>query len=318
MFGFSTLQGLGKNAVELSSKDPLYNFYIYTLNQIGLEGEEPDGTFDDQPVQQFADTIVLDLFEVETESAAVPGIEKEAVVIFGLWMRFYHYIYDVVRICRDDGDNGDKTQMINNLDKAAAVWIGRLQVFGDNSRGTMLYNLAERAGFNFAQDHGEAPVNAKIIQSLELFKATIEIGVCSNPDGEGYKILYEEMLKIVTQMNVPLVQNLIHYITTGAALIVIEMYTLAIFPQLISCNVSLFDYFEDELYKLASQPKDEVDLMKLISSVRKMYGCLGLSCSDIGAHTGGSACEDVEVDPIAPIVGYTPTSDVRSVSTNIK
>ncbi len=77
------MQSLGKNSIDFSGQDPLFNFYTYALNQIG------GGTsnFDGEPVENYADTIVMDLFGVESTTAHVPGIEKEAVVIFGLWMR---------------------------------------------------------------------------------------------------------------------------------------------------------------------------------------------------------------------------------------
>ena len=315
LFICRTLQSLGMDANEFSSNDPLFNYYVYALNEIGKEEGETNGMFDGFPAEQYADTIVLDLFNVEAITTSVPGIEKEAVLILSVWMRFYHYIHKVVTSCRDNGSDVDI--MIASLDKAAALWIGRLQVYGDNTRGTMLYNLAERAGVNFGQDIGEVPVNTRILESLKVIKAAIASGVCSQGDGEGYKILYEEMLKIESQMNIPIVQNFIHYITTDAAAKLIELYAIAIFPQIISCDVTLVQYFFEELRKLATKPKEEVDLMLALSTMQRMFGCLGISCSQVGSHAGGSGCDDDEVNPIASIVGYTPTSDVRNVRVNL-
>jgi hypothetical protein len=309
--GNSTLESLGKYASGISSQDPMFTYYTYALNQIGrLEGAPIDGNFDGQPVEEYADTIVKDLFDAEALKPPGLGIEKEATIILGLWMRFHHHIYEVMRICRDDGSN--QAQMIENLDKAVAFWIGRMQIHGDNARGTMLYNLAERSGVHFSQDQGEVPVNRKMMGAWTFFKTEIESGTCSSEDG--YKMLYLEMINVEGMMNVPLVQNFIHHVISGAPLEIIELYAVSLFPQIISCDITFIDYFDDELHKLARKPRNDDNLSKAISLVRKMYGCLGLTCDDVGAHISGSACNDDELNPIRAIVGYTPNTDVRNVS----
>ena len=243
---------------------------------------------------------------------------------------------ETVKLCRDGVvvDDGTGTggsmdadasidELLATLDKGIALWIGRLQVHGDNTRGTMLYNLAERAGANFVQDHGEVPVNRKLMEIWTSMKTSITDGICSssqqdeNGNRNGYKVLYEQVSKITTQMNIPLIQNFIHYITIGAETKIIELYAIAIFPQITSCDETFVNYFYDELRNLALKPENDVNLQRAISIVRGMYSCLGVSCDDIGAHVGGARCVDDEVDPIAAIVGYTPKSDVRGVSVYI-
>ena len=307
------MRSLGVDALSYSGQAPLYNYYTYALRQIGkLEGES-GGTFDGQLAENYADTIVDDLFGVELITSPVPGIEKEAVLITGLWMRCYSYINEIVRLCRDEGSSVNTETLIENLDKSVALWIGRMQVHGDNTRGTMLYNFAERAGVNFAQDHGEVPVNRKLIDSWQSIKDKIEEGVCAQTSEDAHKVFYDEMNNVIRQMNIPLVQNFIHYITTGAERKIIELYALVIYPQIISCDDSFVDLTFDELSKLA-KPEDEIDLMSTISKVREMYSCLGVTCNDIGSHSSGSSCIDDEVDPKKSIAGYQPNTDVRGVS----
>jgi hypothetical protein len=317
IYTHSTLENLGRDALAFSKNDPLFNYFMYALREVGvLEGDQLEGYFDDKPVDEYAHTVVDDLFGVEMISNPVPGIEKEAVTILSLWMRCYHYMNDIVNRCRDDGETVDKNLLLANLDKAAALWIGRLQVYGDNTRGTMLYNFAERAGVNFHQDHGEVPVNTKLIQSWTTFRDLINADVCSQADGEGYKFLYEELLKVITQMNIPLVQNFIHYITVGAEAKLIELYAVAIFPQIISCDLSFIEYFFSELVKLAQKPEDETNLQEAISKMSGMHSCLGVTCADIGSHSGGVSCQDADEDLKREIAGYTPNTDVQNVSTS--
>mmetsp|Transcript_5655 Transcript_5655/g.8450 ORF Transcript_5655/g.8450 Transcript_5655/m.8450 type:complete len:2169 (-) Transcript_5655:99-6605(-) len=302
-----TLKSLGKDTSSVN-ENPLFSFYTYSLMRVGgEEGEEVARYFDDAPVEEYANTVVNDLFGVESSTSFVLGIEKEAVTILGLWMNCYNYMSEIVRLCRDKEDNA---KMLESLDKAIALWIGHLQVYGDNARGTMLYNLAERAGFNFAQDHGEAPANAELMKLWLSIKEEIKKDTCQNDDG--HEFLYRKILKVAGQMNIPLVQNFIHYIMTGAENKLIELYTVAIFPQIISCDLSFNDYFYDLLRDLALKPKDQINLTVALSNLQKMYNCLGVSCAQIGAHAGGISCVDEEIDPIASIVGYLPTSNVAS------
>ncbi len=308
--GCSTLQSLGKNSSSMS-ENPLFNFYTYALMRVGgEEGEEVARYFDEAPVEEYANTIVNDLFSVESSTAYVLGIEKEAVTIMALWMKCYDYMNEIVRLCRDK--ENDAAKMLDSLDKAVALWIGHLQVHGDNNRGTMLYNLAERAGFNFAQDRGEVPVNTELMKLWQSIKEKINNNTCQ--DDNGHEDLYREVQKVKSQMNIPLVQNFIHYIMTGAANKMVELYALALFPQIISCDLSLNDYFYEFLRELATKPKDEVSLMDAFSNVQRMYDCLGVSCAQIGAHAGGVPCVDEEIHPITSIVGYLPTSRVTDVS----
>ena len=173
-----------------------------------LEGEQ-NGLFDGVP----AHTIVSDLFGVEQITSPVSGIEKEAVTITGLWMRCYTYIHKIVRQCRDPFSIATTNNLLAYLDKAITLWIGRLQVHGDNSHGTMLYNLAERAGTNFGQDHGEVPVNRKFMDTWQQIKDKIEEGVCSkiHENKDAYKVFYDEVTFVTRKMNIPLIQNFIHH-----------------------------------------------------------------------------------------------------------
>jgi len=306
-----TLQNIGL-ANGTYSRDPLFNYNSYVFRNLEV-GQ--GGLFDDQPAEHYLNTIVMDLFDIDVEDSSAPsqyvrGIEKEAALILNVWMRCYHHIYEVVRIC--GMGNPDGTMMLEELDKAAALWIGRLQVYDDSTRGTMLYNLAERSALNFGQDFGEAPVNFKIIKSMNVMRSIINEGGCIDDNEEGYKSIYLEMNKIIGQMIVPIVQNYIHYASKDVGDIngkALELYSVAIFPQIVSCDNSYHESFYSRLIDLSN--KDYTELEGSILQMQEMYNCLGISCDDVGAHFGGIMCEDHDFRRVK-LAGYQSESYVQN------
>lgn len=322
-----TLSGLGIGSPRNSTLQPLKNYYINFFDAAGRYfGNEP-GTFDKQEVELYPNTLIEDLFEVDEVAEPVPGIEKEGILIFAVWMRVYEILYTgLILACREGGDDMQQTMELG-LDMAAALWIGRLQINGDNARGTMLYNLAERAAINFDQDHGESEVNKKFLTKLKAVRQIVantdgqcdggyvEYSAKSNTETDTmYYRLYEALIDLIGVMNVPLIQNLIHYIVTEADGKLIEMYMLALLPQLSSCNPKYLEYTLDIIAKIPSKEYTNDELMEFIGHVQDMYSCLGTTCEDVGIHTGDLGCEDLLLDRIRPLAGYKPVYDVRSFS----
>jgi hypothetical protein len=240
-----TLKMLGIRKSRDAIEDPISNYNVNTFNAIGKLDNENDGSFDEEPVYNYANTLIIDLFNVEGQSDPVRGIEKEGALILGAWMRVYEDLYNVLRYCGAPDAHADPEELLQLLDRVAALWIGRLQSYGDNTRGTMLYNLAERTSIHFNQEHGEAEVNTKFLFILNEMKAMVDNGECFD-DGSlqtGYHVLYKHFHQIVGVMNIPLIQNLIHYIAFDADPKLIELYVLALMPQLRSCNEDYFDFF---------------------------------------------------------------------------
>jgi len=300
-------------------EDPISNYNVNTFNAIGKLDNENDGSFDEEPVYNYANTLIIDLFNVEGQSDPVRGIEKEGALILGAWMRVYEDLYNVLRYCGAPDAHADPEELLQLLDRVAALWIGRLQSYGDNTRGTMLYNLAERTSIHFNQEHGEAEVNTKFLFILNEMKAMVDNGECFD-DGSlqtGYHVLYKHFHQIVGVMNIPLIQNLIHYIAFDADPKLIELYVLALMPQLRSCNEDYFDFFISEVGVLSSGDYIDDDLLGIVENVQLMYSCLGVTCKDVGTHATGIGCDDENVQPIHSLAGYIPTNNVRNVSLRV-
>lgn len=307
--GELTLASLGRDAKNFSAYDPLFNYYVDCFLDLGeTVEEESTGIFDKFPVDQYAHAIVTDLFDVPEDQSS-DGIETEAVLVTGLWMRVYHYLYQNIRLC---ATSDDTRLMLRNIDKAAALWIGDKQTYGSNSVGVLLYNLAERTSIIFGQDGGESHVNTEFLSTLAKMKLSIEADECSAQSGTntfGYNKMHRYVTDALRQMNILLVQRLIHFMETGVNKKFKELYLLAVIPQIRACSPSEYDYF---LNNVILQKPYTLETLN-ISHLQKMYSCLGVTCEDIGSYSGGRVpqCDGANVEPLIPLAGYLPVSDVN-------
>jgi hypothetical protein len=140
------------------SNDHLYNTYRHAFYQLGIDSENDEiGEFDGNPVDEYGNTIVMDLFELNATRS-----ETEGALIINVWMAIAHEFESINVACRLD-DEKSVDEMNRALDRAAALWIGADQIRGDNLHGHLLYNLAENAGELFGQDTGETWVNLQLM-----------------------------------------------------------------------------------------------------------------------------------------------------------
>jgi len=307
--GELTLMSLGANAGAYSAYDPLFNYYVDCFQELGRTVEnEGQGVFDKLPVDQYAHAIVTDLFDA-TNDASSDGVETEAILATGLWMRVYHYLYQNLQLCTT---NVDTRLMLRNIDKAAALWIGDKQTYGSNTVGVLLYNLVERTSLLFGQDEGEANVNTEFLSTLEAMKITVEAEECNAESGtntRGYEKMHQYVTDAVRQMNILLVQRLIHFLETDLDTKFRELYVLSLLPQIRACSESEYEYFLnnvvlDKLY---------TDESLNIAHLQKMYSCLGVTCEDIGSYSGDRLpqCDGAKVEPKIPLASYVPVTDVH-------
>lgn len=310
---------MGRFVVE----DPVINYHMNCFNAIGRLSNEGEGMFDERGIEDFADTLVTDLFYVEDESEPIRGIEKEGVLIFNIWMEIYHNLYSAVRSCQSRSDDSEtrKNSILYHLDNAMALWIGRFQSHGDNNKGTMIYNLVERIAIHFNQDHGEAFTNSQFMQLMKNMRQTVLDGKCDHGGIDkgniGYHELYTLFQKAVSTMNVPLVQSLMHSIAIGSNKKLIELYLIAIMPQLRACNMDYFDYLLKYIEMLSTEEIGSFELVDLVSKVQNMYSCLGVSCNTIGIHSTGLYCDDDDMSSQTSFAGYNPEYDVGHVSCDL-
>lgn len=288
------------------AQDALYNIFRHTFFLIGRDIEnEFAGNFDQKPVQEYANTLVNDLFALN-----VAHIETEAAIILNVWMMIVHSLYEVMRGCKAQ----DNDKMNAAIDVAAALWIGADQPQGVNDAGNMMYNLAQVAGQRFNQANGETAANVKVLDGMSAIQENIASGTCANGDA-GYVQMRTTINDLIGSMTIPLMQILIHHIqqqpADGGANF-IELYALSFLPRVEACDP---DAYKQLLTLLVRNTLKEDDKEEAIGILQGVYDCLGFTCDDIGSYESGEvpACNDDEVQP-EDLAGYTPTSDVHPVS----
>ena len=288
----------------------MYNFFRHAFLELGeeVEGEEL-GSFDDRPVSEYANTLVLDLLALN-KTAVVP----EAVIVMNVWMYIVHQLYDVLRACAEN-DVTSVPKMEAALDAAAALWIGADQAMGDNDTGNLMYNLAENAGEKFDQDNGESRTNVLVLDEFNTLEMGIAVGTCAN-DANGYLEMRTVVRKMIGHMTVPLVQNLIHHIQrepSSTQSDFIELYALSIGPRVEAClpttYTEMLSLFVENNFQSSSRNKG----LELLQGI---YDCLEMTCASVGAYRSGAVpvCSDeIEVELVS-FGGYPLTFDATPVS----
>ena len=298
--------GLSLNSYPQMAQDSLYNIFRHTFFLIGrdIEGETA-GNFDQKPVQEYANTLVNDLFALN-----VAHIETEAAIILNVWMAIVHELENIKRACKTQNTDA----MNGSIDIAAALWIGADQPEGASDAGNMLYNLAEVGGERFNQANGEALANTKVLDAMNDIQQKIASGTCANGD-QGYIEMRSTINQLVGHMTIPLVQILIHHVqqqpADGGANF-IELYALSFLPRVEACDPTAYKKL---FTMMVRNTLKEADKAEAIGTLQSIYDCIGVTCEDIGSYESGEvpACADDEVQPEG-LAGYSPSTDVHPVS----
>lgn len=292
-----TLQGLSLNS-SVYNDFPLYNMYRHAYYELGIyqEGDKP-GNFDGHPIDHYANTLVEDLFLLNRSR-----IEADGALVNNVAMAYWGTLYQMLVVCESDGS---ATAMKSLLDKAAALWIGNGQVRASNVKGYMLYNLAEIAGSYFMQDDsiGESKVNANVMSTFLVLAKEIQQGTCRTQSG--YLQMRSQVMNLIKYTNIVLVQMLLHHVAVTLDSDFIELYSLAIVPQLAACD----PYADDQLVALTvKQDVTSSTADKVISTLQGLYSCLQVTCSDIGAYEG-YRIQQCTPPGLQPLAGYQPATN---------
>jgi hypothetical protein len=115
-------------------------------------------------------------------------------------------------------------------------------------------------------------------------------------------------------MTVPLVQNLFHYSEEKNEKF-LELYALALLPQIAACSPTDFDWFLEEL---VMKDLNQQVFSNVVSRLQGLYPCLGITCQDVGSYKNGAIpqCSDSSGD-LPDIAGYKAERDVSEVSNTI-
>ena len=299
-----SFQSLSLTAKDTMGESPMYNIFRYAFLVLGSANEgETEGLFDGASIDQYADTIVLDLVDLK-----VDDIETDAALVMNVWMVVIHQLFQVMTECSANS----KAAGLAALDKVAALWIGEGQEEGSNEIGNMLYSLTEIAGERFDQDDGETEVNTKIMDLLIEMKSDLSSDKCSVDSG--YLSMRKNVKRTIGLMTVPLVQNLIHHIENvqneGGSNFV-ELYALATIPRVAACDPATYD---DELHLDVLRELTPNIAQQAIDALQKSYSCLGVTCADVGSYLGGSVPECTDPDDVTLAGYYTDRGGAREKS----
>jgi len=302
--GSLTLQGLSLNAEDKWGQYPMYRVYTQGYNLLGQEVEgDQQGNFDGKPVAHYADTLVNDLFLLN-----VTNIEAEAALSMNVAMAFYCTLYDMLTACKQN--LVDQAHVA--LDKAAAFYIGADQVPGDSTTGYFLYNLAQFVGerFNQFSIDGDSQVlaNSNVLAALNLIQSHLDGDKCSSP--LGISEVRDVVKSLWSNVNQILLQMLIHRAKTytpGKPTDFVELYSLALLPQVAACQSDLFVSLLKYTVTLNVDSSTEADLF---ATLQQSYSCFGVTCSQIGAYAENLVpeCDEGSLETLA---GYEPNEDER-------
>eukprot|EP00957_Ditylum_brightwellii_P062915 4774084-Ditylum_brightwellii.AAC.1 len=111
----------------------------------------------------------------------------------------------------------------------------------------------------------------------------IEMNLCSLDNEDSYNNFRWKVNSIISYMNVPLVQNLIRHLLDGSDRNFMEMYALAILPQIRLCNPGAFEHMTTAFVGKIEKVDNPIDDVNLLQSV---YSCLGITCEMVGEFRG--------------------------------
>jgi len=293
--GQRTLAGLSLKSAKDMKGEPLFNLFLYAL-------KDSEGKFLGQPVEFYADTLVrLSFLDASGDDATVPA---ETAVALNLWMYIVHELFQTLRNCKNsriaDIDG------VHSIDEAVAYWIGDGQATG-STNGHLMYSMAEEMAPLFDQDgKGQSKVNTQILRLFNQAKLELAFPEACTENPDTYVRVRQVVYKIVSQMAIPLIQNLVHSLKKNDR-VRVKLYAHSIVPLTVGCSPSTFTYLKE---KLMVGTYNAVEVSTIIERLESTYSCLGLSCDDIGTYQADSASTCSQETELS-LAGYAPKTDVR-------
>jgi len=120
--------------------------------------------------------------------------------------------------------------------------------------------------------------------------------------------------RVISKMQIPMIQGLIHYIRNTDQLRGI-LYAHAFVPLTKKCNRGTYEYLERRLLDQDRFHFSKIETDAVIEALYSTLDCLGLSCADIGKYkfVDEFNCKDRPANrPFADV--YIPDTDVNSVA----
>ena len=226
-------------------------------------------------------------------------------MFLNLWMYVVHHLEIAVEACREN----NPTKAVENIDFAAAYYIGSDQTDRTHKTGWLLYSKTQEIGHDIGtllESSGMVRANHEIL--INLFPEVLKkINVSQCKDSSDYKDLRVLVDMITRQMNVPLMQNLLIYIHLQE-FPKVKVFATALLPQIAACShKARSTYLKRKLLDQNNFEKSSKSLM--ISNLQESFSCLGLTCDMVG----GFGCDkDTQFNKLAILPDYTSSSDVSN------
>lgn len=327
-----SLASLSLTAGNTMSNVPIYNLYLNSFRELGITHENDSlGSFDGKPVEQYADTLIKDLFALN-----IPRIEATGTVVHSVYMSFWSFLYQILNHCENIqstnttiAESSTERDMLSSLDAAVALYVGEGQIRNDSQDGYMIYNLAEYIGSKFNQKiNGETIVNTKMMNLFISIQKDIKSGMCSDKAtfDSDYRTLRSKVYDMMKQSNVVLVQLLLYYVQviyenaqfggfgteSGITNDFVELLALAIHPQVDACHPELSNNITELMIthsiSTTSNPINDVERENIISTIQNSFSCLHVTCTDVGTYEGAIPACTNEMNIQELYGSYKPSS----------
>jgi len=283
---FRSIAGLSKESGDIMKGDPTYNVFIY-----GLSGDDQE--FMGRPTTEYADAVISNLLYYEAPEA------EAAMVAITIWMQVAHSLHAAYDSCRSsissEGRSGFNKRNLQQsidyddpslfIDEAAAYWMGDHQDTG-TSQGHLLYAVTELIADKFeTPSESESTINMMIVDLLNKAKNHIAISRgCSTSENSHLKLkgIIDEIIPL---MAVPLLRCLIHYLNENE-LIMVKVFATAVLPLFSACSSATYHELKTLLIDnvpFVSDSSVQISRKDVISQLRSMYNCIGLTCDIVGS-----------------------------------
>jgi hypothetical protein len=294
-----------------------------------LDGDEEDtagldNTDDDEDDTdayssiQYADTLIRHFLENSKFHEAA-----DAAVSLVIWLEITRLLRDTYTpLCSHDlSDDDDKDANINSLDSALALYVGQASQTGDLG-GFSLYSAAQRSdNQHYSVTAEEALANHQFIALANQLQADLRSEDSEDNTSTRCAKTRFTVDQMIAAMSIPLLQNLIHHLVKNNTEH-IHLYALAVVPLLEVCRPRDFEDLYEYLVLDVDDYEASDDLEHIVSRLQQSYPCLRVTCDHVGDYrhtyegTGTSLWPPtcVDPDPLQALAGYTPTSDIQSVS----
>lgn len=296
--GFRSFAKFSTQETANMTAEPYFNLFTYAL-------QDTAGKYQGKELRFYADTIITEIFESNSEATRMMAIE--GILVLNLWMALVHELEQTLSNCKKqliaDADG------IHSIDEAVAYWIGDGQVFGNGTKGHLLYALSERMGEIFGIDeNGQSRTNTNILRLFNQARLELSFPSACSESPNTYPRLRQIVRRIISQMTIPLLQSLIHNLRENDRNRV-KLYAQAFAPLVVACSPTLYSFLQDKLINLTY---NVIEVETIIAKIRISYDCLGITCDDVGVHPSEKGNFCVNTPKLNSLAGYRPSNDVRS------